>query len=136
MQGDGDVDHRKSQRSALQMLAGARLDRRDELARHGAADDLVLELEALAARERADLDLDVAELAVPARLLLMAAVRVGALADRLPVGRARRVRLDLDIVLVLQPVEGDAQMDLALTPQQGLVGLALVLRPAAPGPRR
>jgi hypothetical protein len=49
------------------------LDRRDPLAGHGAAGDLVVELETLAARQRLDLDDDVAELAVAARLLLVAA---------------------------------------------------------------
>ena len=53
------------------------LDRGDELARDRAAEDLVDELEVAAARQRLDLDLAVAELAVAAGLLLVPAVRLG-----------------------------------------------------------
>ena len=67
IQRDRDVDHREAERPALQIFAHALLDRADELARHGAADDLVVEFEARAARQRLDLDMDVAELAVAAR---------------------------------------------------------------------
>ena len=73
-QGHRDVDHREAQRALLHRVADALLDRRDPLLRHGAAVDLLLELEAFAARQRADFDDHVAELAVAARLLLVAAV--------------------------------------------------------------
>ena len=52
----------------------ALLDRRDVLLRHRAADDLVLELEALAGLQRLDDDLDAGELARAAGLLLVRVV--------------------------------------------------------------
>ena len=55
----------------------ALLDRRDVLPRDRAAEDVVLELEVAAARQRLDPDLAVAELAVAAGLLLVPAVRLG-----------------------------------------------------------
>ena len=61
------------------------LDRRDELPRDRAAEDVVDELEVAAARQRLDLDLAVAELAVAAGLLLVPAVRLGRRRDRLAV---------------------------------------------------
>jgi len=55
-----DVDDRISSFNAgLQRLADAVLDCRDELARHSAADDLVLERDAAAAFQRLDVKLDV-----------------------------------------------------------------------------
>ena len=54
------------------------LDGRDELTGDRAAEDVVLELEVAAARQRLDADLAVAELAVAAGLLLVPAVRLGA----------------------------------------------------------
>ena len=82
-QGHGDVDDLEAQRPFVHRLADAFLDRRDPLLRHGAAVDLLLELEAFAAADRTDFDDDVAELAVPARLLLVAAVLADRLADRI-----------------------------------------------------
>src|SRR4051812_22587246 len=82
-QGDGEVDHWIAQGPALEILLDAFADRRDVVPRHGAADDLVVELEAGAARLRLDLDLHIGELAVPARLALVARMLLGALADRL-----------------------------------------------------
>ena len=67
------IDHRKAQRTGLQIVAHAGLDRLDILLRHDAAGDRVGELEAAAARQRLDLEHHVAELAVAARLLLVAA---------------------------------------------------------------
>ena len=55
----------------------ALLDRRHELPRDRAAEDVVDELEVAAARQRLELHLAVAELAVAAGLLLVPAVRFG-----------------------------------------------------------
>src|SRR3546814_8707860 len=65
-------------------------------------DHLVDEFEALAARQRPDLDVHIAELAVPAGLALEARVLLGRLADGLLVGglRARGVDLRLAELLV------------------------------------
>ena len=73
------VDDRVAGEDALgQRLAHALLDRRNELPRHDAADDLVDELEAGAARQRLHLEPGVAELAAAAGLLLELALRLGA----------------------------------------------------------
>ena len=73
-----DVDHRKAERAVLERVDHALLDRRDVVARHHAAGDLLLEHEAGAARQRLDVEHDVAELAVAAGLLLVAAaLRIG-----------------------------------------------------------
>ena len=56
-QGHPDVDHRVARRHPLgQLRAHALLDAGDELARHGAADDPVDELEPAALGQRLDLD--------------------------------------------------------------------------------
>ena len=68
-----DIDHREAERSLDHRIAHALLDRGDILLRNGAARDLLGEAEAFAARQRRKLDHHVAELAVPARLLLVAA---------------------------------------------------------------
>ena len=68
-----DIDHRETQRPFLQVIDDALLDRGNEIARHDAAVDLVLEDEAGAARQRLDLEHDIAELAVTAGLPLVAA---------------------------------------------------------------
>ena len=107
------------------MLAGAGLHRRDVLARHGAAHDLVLELEALAARERPDLQLHVAELAMATGLLLVPAVRLGALADGLAIGRARKFGATSTLYLFLSD-RGPRAGGSPLTPEQRLVGLRSV----------
>ncbi len=129
MEGDADIDDGKAQGALLQEVPGPGLDGGDELPWHRAPHDLVVEGEAGTALERADLDLDVAELPVPAGLLLVAAVRLGGLADRLAVGRPGRARLDLHIVLRPQPVQRHAQMHLALPPEHDLVHLGILLEP-------
>src|SRR5262249_60283567 len=83
------------------------LHRRDELARNHAADDVVLELEPLAARQGGQLDPAVAVLAVTARLPLVLALRLRASPDGLLVRHLRRLQLHLDAELALQPLDGD-----------------------------
>ena len=129
----GDVDDGEAQRPVLQIVFDADLHRRDELARDDAAGDLLGELEAGAARPRLDVEHHVAELAVPARLLLVAAAHLRAIADRLLVGNEARLALDRDAVLALQPLGGDAQVHLALAEQQHLVRVGVHLDAAARG---
>ena len=57
-----------------------------------------------------ELDPDVAELAVAASLLLVAALRLAALADGLTVRHARILECDLDAELILQLGQRDLQM--------------------------
>ena len=85
-----------------------------ELARDRAAEDVVDELEVGAARQRLDLDLAVAELAVAAGLLLVAAVRFGRRLDRLAVRDARRLQVDVDAEAPLQLRDRHLDVQLAL----------------------
>src|SRR3546814_11442759 len=78
------------------------LDRADVLARHRAADHLVDEFKAPAARQRPDLDVHITELAVPAGLALEARVLLGRLADGFLVGGLRARGVDLHIEAALQ----------------------------------
>ena len=108
-------------RAVGQRLADALLDRRDELARNGAADDLVDELEASATFERLDPQEHLAELAGPAGLLLVAVVPLGGLRDRLAVGDARRPGRDVHVIALGHALEHHAQVQLAHAIQHGLV---------------
>src|SRR3989304_2884504 len=67
-------------------IAPPALNGGDELARDGAADDLVLELEAGSPRLRLHLQVDDAELAAATGLADEAAFRLRRLDDRLPLG--------------------------------------------------
>ena len=74
VQGDPQVDQRVAvAHAALHLRAHALLDARDELARYGAADDLVHELEPAALGQRLDGDVADGVLAVTAGLLDVAA---------------------------------------------------------------
>ena len=76
---DAHVDHRVAGEEAFgHGVADALLDGGDEVARDDAADDLVDELEALAARLRLHLDPGVGELAAAAGLLLVLPCGLGA----------------------------------------------------------
>ena len=110
----------------LERVDDAFLDRRDVVARHHAAGDLVLEGEARAARHRLDVEHDVAVLAVAAGLLLVPAALDDAFADGLAVADGRLPPLDGDAEAVGEPFGGDAQVHLALPPQHDFVGLGIV----------
>src|SRR5690606_32733190 len=86
-------------------LLDALVDRGDVLLRHHAADDRVLELVALAFLVRRDLEPDVAELALAARLAHELAFRLDRLADGLAVGDLRLADVGLDVELALQAVD-------------------------------
>src|SRR5918999_106712 len=101
--GDGALAHR---------LHYPLLDRRDELARDRAPHYGVLELEALAARERGDLDPCVPELPPAACLLLVAALGLGGPRDRLLERHLGRPCLDLHPVTVLYALEGELDVHL------------------------
>src|SRR3954463_4906711 len=92
-----EIDHRVAgQEPAHPRLLDAFLYCRDELPGNRAAEDVVLELEVAAARQRLHPDLTVAELAMSAGLLLVAPMRLGCGGDRLPIGNPRRLEVDLD----------------------------------------
>ena len=105
----------------------ALLDRRDELAGDRAALDLVDELEAGAARQRLDAQEHLAELAGAAALLLVPMVALGRRGDRLAVGDPRRPRRHLEAIGLAQPLEQDAQVQLAEAVDDRLVGAGDVL---------
>src|SRR5262249_57615076 len=103
---------------------------RDVVGGAGDADDFLVERETRAARKRLDVEHHVAELAVAARLFLVpAAHRADRLADGLAVADARRVPLDRDAVAVGEPLGGDAQVHLALAPDDDPVRLRIVVHP-------
>ena len=78
-----------------------------------------------AARQRLDLDLAVAELAVAAGLFLVPAVRVGGHGDRLAIGNARQLQRDLDAEPALQLGDRDLDVELALAREQRFLGLRI-----------
>ena len=119
-----EVDHREAgEEAAHPRVLDALLDGRDELPRDRAAEDVVDELEVAAARQRLDLDLAVAELAVAARLLLVPAVRLGGRGDRLAVRNPRRLQVHLDAEAPLQLRDGHFDVQLSLSGEQQFVGL-------------
>jgi len=102
------------------------LDRTDELARDRTAHDTVVEFESGAAGQRPDLDMDVGELAMPARLPLEAGMLLSALAERLLIGDLRPAMFHRQAKAVPQPVEGNGEVNLALTRKQQFVGVGVV----------
>src|SRR3979411_2557649 len=88
--------HREAGRPMLEAVDDALFDRRNVIARHHTAGDLLLEREAGAARKRPDVEHDVAELAMTARLLLVPAALADRFANRLAVADARGAALDRD----------------------------------------
>ncbi len=89
--------------------------------------DLVDELEAGAVLARLDLDRAVGELAAAAGLLLVAGVGLGRLADRLLVGHARRVQLDLGAEAALHPLDDHLDVDLGEAGDDLLAGLRVAV---------
>ena len=75
---------------------------------------------------RLDVEHDVAELAVAARLLLVAPALHDRLLDGLAIADARAPPLDRDAETVGEPFGRDPQMHLALPPHDHLVGLRIV----------
>jgi hypothetical protein len=119
-----EVDHRVAgQVAAVARLLDPLVDRRAEVVRDGAAEDLVLELVLLAALHRLDDDLAVGELAAAAGLLLVAPVPLGLALDRLAVGHLRRVEDHLHLVAALQLADDDLDVQLAGAGEQVLAGL-------------
>ena len=78
--------------------------------------------------ERLDLDVAVAELAAAAGLLLVAAVGLGRAADRLLVGHARRLEVDLGAEARLQPLDDHLDVDLGEPGDDLLAGLRVAVQ--------
>ncbi len=123
---DGDVDHGVAEDTAAgHGLEDPLFDRRDVLARDGAADDFVVEREPFSPRQGLEPQMADAELAVAAGLLLVLALRVRRHGDRLAVGDAQLLALDVHVALALQALEGDREMHLTADTENGLVGLVV-----------
>ena len=96
------------------------------MAGNGAAEDLVDEFKTLAALERLDAEVDLAELARPAGLLLVAVMALGVGGDRFAVGDLGRLGVHVDAA-VLQLLQDQAQVQLAQAVDDHLVGLAVLV---------
>src|SRR5205814_9636060 len=103
----------------------ARFYRRNQLPRDRSAENIVDELEVRAARQRFNLDLAVAGLTVPARLLLVAAVSFGRRLDRLAVRNARRLQVHVHAETPLELRDRHLDVQLALAREQQLFGLGV-----------
>ena len=123
-----EIHHRVARQEAAQpRVLHALFDRRDELPRDRAAEDVVHELEVAAARKRLELDLAVAELAVAAGLLLVAAVRFGRRGDRLAIRNPRQLQVDLDAEPPLQLRDRHLDVRLSLPGEQQLLRLRVAV---------
>ena len=91
------------------------------------AGDAIIEFEAFAARQGAHLDNDIAVLAVPARLLLVAAALVDSGTDRLLVRNLRRARVNFNAVAPFELGDSDQEM-LIINPAQQR-GMAQIVMP-------
>ena len=101
-----------------------------------AADDAVLELDAVAARRRDDAHPAVAELSASARLLLVLALPFGARADRFAVGDLRLRELGRHAELSLQLGQRDLEVPLAHAGHERLVRLRRSSASRTTDPRR
>src|SRR5580700_344295 len=86
------VDHREAERTAIERILHAGLDRGEILARHGAAMDRFGKGKAVASPARLHVDDNVAELAMAARLLLVPAADGDGVLDGFTVGDERLPR--------------------------------------------
>src|SRR4029078_8460268 len=113
--------------TVLDRLVHALLDRGDVLLRDHAADDGVRELQARAPLERFDAQPRDRELAVATGLLLDLAFGLGGAGDRLAVGHAHVLGLDLDAELARELLDRDRHVRLAHAAHQrlGRPGVAL-----------
>src|ERR1700722_2900549 len=93
-QGHRDIDDRKSEGAARRRIAGAGFHGGKILPRHGAAMHALREGEALAPGPRADLDDDIAKLAMAARLFFVSSAHRDRVANRFPIGDRGPLRLD------------------------------------------
>src|SRR6266542_117527 len=113
--------------AARERFLDAFVDRLDEFPRDRAARDLVLEDVAGSRLPRIQVDLRVAVLTAPARLLRVLHLAVGRARDRFLVGDLRTAGARVDVELTAQAVDDDFEMQLAHAGDDdfagGLVGL-------------
>src|SRR3546814_17123493 len=106
-----DVDDRIAVKEAVRdRFLDALVDGRDVFLRHDAADDRILELIALALLVRRDLEPDMAEMALAARLAHELAFALDPLSDGLAVGALRLADLGLPVEPPPHPVRAAVQV--------------------------
>ena len=126
------VDHRKVGEDALcHSLHHAFLDRADVLLRYDATDRLVLELHALAARQRLNLERDLRVLSVAARLLLVRVLGRRLCTDGLSVRDPRRVHLEVDAELALDALQVHLDVGIAEAGEDHLAGVRVAFEAEA-----
>src|SRR2546425_7322644 len=126
---DLDVHHRVAgEHAGVERLADTLLDGGNVLPRYRAADDLVLELEALP-RVGLDLEVDVAVLAAAARLSHVAPLRLRGLTNGLAVRDLGLADVGLDPEFAQEAVDDDLQVKLAHAVDQRLARLLVAGHP-------
>src|ERR1700674_1491952 len=106
--------------AGLAGLFDALLDRRNEFARHGTADDAVLELDTLAGPVGFDPQPHVTVLAAAAGLLDVLAFGLDRAANGLAIGHLRLADIGLDLELALHAIDDDLEVQLAHAGDQRL----------------
>ena len=122
--GDFEVDDGVAgEETARGRLDDAFFDGGDEVARDGAAEDFIVELEAAAAGHGLHADFAVAELAVAAGLLFVAALRFGFAADGFAIGNLGRLERDFSVVALFEAADDGLDVRLARAGDEEFVGL-------------
>src|SRR5487761_1928105 len=115
---DVDVDQWESECTAkCERLFNTAFDCRNELSRNRSADDAIFEYKSRAALERLDAKVNDTELAVSAALLLIPALGLGGLADRLAEGQFDRFAINFNGELASESLQYDLQMEVTHTGQ-------------------
>src|SRR5262249_7556042 len=122
-------DREADARALLHAVLEALVARGDELARDGAAGDVVDELVSLhrVRRERLDVAHDLRVLTGAARLLLVRVVDLRAARDRLAISDLRLTGDDLAVVLALHALHVDVEVELAHAADDGLLRLFILV---------
>ena len=114
------------QNALADAVAQALFNRRDKVLRHAAADGLVREDHLFGFGLRLKADVDVAELAVAAGLLLVTAVDLDLLLDGLAVRDLGGLEHSLDLVLALELCHQDGQLHIARARDDEFLGFGIV----------
>ena len=127
---DGDLevdDGVAGEVAARGRLHDALFDGRDEIARDCAAENFVGEFESGSARLRLHANFAVAELAVAAGLLFVAAVGLGLGANGFEVGNLGRLKRDLSVIALFEAADDGLDVRLACAGDEELVGLRIAV---------
>ena len=123
-----EIHHRESGQKAVRgRFHDSLFNGGNEIARDGAAENFVGELEFPAARQRLHANPAIAELAVAAGLLLVAALHVGLAANGFAIRNLRRVQLHIHAVALLQAADDHFHVLLPAAGQQKLLGLRIAI---------